>query len=134
MTTHPFLSDPWIAEVRRIKARHAGGPTDQPGVTVNATVTNVPFGAGTLELRSEHGPVFGWEMGHLPDASFSITVDYSIARELVLDRSPNALEIAIDAGDIRIDGEFDELRDWWHSRVGDDATRRLEDDVRSITS
>ena len=31
MTTHPFLSDPWIAEARRIKEAHVGDPTDQPG-------------------------------------------------------------------------------------------------------
>jgi hypothetical protein len=131
--THPFLSDPWIAEVRRIKADHVGDPTDQAGVTVNATIVNAPFDGGTLELCSTHGPVIGWEHGHLPEASFSMTIDYAVALELVLDRSSNGLELALAHGDIEIDGDFDAFRDWWHSRVGDDATRELENDVRAIT-
>jgi hypothetical protein len=86
VTTHPFLSDPWIAEVRRIKADHVGDPTD-----------------------------------------------YAVALELVLDRSSNGLELALAHGDIEIDGDFEAFRGWWHSRVGDDATRELENDVRAIT-
>jgi hypothetical protein len=133
VTTHPFLSDRWIAEARRIKAEHIGDPTDQPGLTVNATIVNAPFEDGVLHLFSTHGPVIGWERGHLPDASFSITIDYAVALDLVLDRSPNGLELALAHGDIEVDGDFDEFRDWWHSRVGDDATRLLEDDIRAIT-
>ena len=117
-----------------MKADHAGGPTDQPGVTVNATILNAPFDGGTLHLFSNHGPVFGWERGHLPEASFGITIEYPVALELILDRSPNALELALAHGDIEVEGDFDAFRDWWHSRVGDDATRLLEDDVRAITS
>ena len=134
MTTHPVVSDRWITEVRCIKADHIGDPTDQPGLAVNATIVNAPFEEGALHLSSTHGPVIGWELGHSPDASFSITIDYSVARELVLDRSPNGLELALAHGDIEIDGDFDEFRDWWHSRVGDDATRLLEANIRAITS
>jgi hypothetical protein len=51
----------------------------------------------------------------------------------VLDRSPNALELALGAGDFEVDGEFDEFRDWWHSRVDNDDVDQLEREVRAIT-
>jgi hypothetical protein len=42
----------------------------------------------------------------IPDASFSITIDYAVALDLVLDRSPNGLELALAHGDIEVDGDF----------------------------
>ncbi|HSL59498.1 MAG TPA: hypothetical protein VK866_16750 [Acidimicrobiales bacterium] len=133
MTSHPFLSEPWIQAVQRIKVDHVGDPTDQP-VRVNGTVTGVPFGAGRIEMHSAHGPVIGWQPGHLDDAEFGIEVDYQVARELVMDTTPNALERAIAAGDIVVTGDVDEFRDWWHSRVADPDTDELEDQVRAITA
>ncbi len=132
--THQFLSPEWTEEVRRIKRAHEGTPIDQDGLTVNATVTGVPFGPGPVELHSSHGPVIGWEPGHVPHADFGIEVDYAVARELVLDRSLNVLEQALLADQIVITGDRAALRDWWHSRIGNPDAVRLDDQVRDITS
>ena len=58
-----FLSDQWMDEVQRIKATHEGDPIDQDGLVVNVTVTGVPFGTGTIEVHSDHGPVIGFSPG-----------------------------------------------------------------------
>lgn len=130
---HQFLSDTWLDAVRSLKERYRDDAFDQQGFRVNAVVTGVPFAGGVLELHSDHGPMIGWVAGLDPSAAVTITVDYDIARSLVLDRSPNALEIALGAGDFEIDGEFDQFRDWWHSRVGNDDVDQLEREIRSIT-
>jgi hypothetical protein len=134
MTTHPFLSDAWIDQARAIKARHAGNPVDEPGLVVNATITGVPFGEPTRELHSAHGPVVGWEPGHVPDARFSFTVDYALARELVLDPGYDVLDQAITAGLLHIDGDAAALRDWWSHRIGNPDAVTLDDEVRVITA
>ena len=134
MERHPFLSTEWMDEVRAIKQRHLGDPIDQPGVVANVVVTDVPFGDGVLEVRSTRGPMIGLEPGQYEAPDFSIRVRYTAARDLVLDRTPNALELALNAGDIEVEGDFDTFRDWWRARVGDEETRELEDEIRSVTA
>jgi hypothetical protein len=131
---HQFLSEQWIDEVQRIKTTHEGTPIDQYGLVVNATITGVPFGPGTMELHSAHGPVIGWSPGHAPTPDFEITVDYGIARELILDRTVNVLEQALNADQISITGDRAAFRDWWHSRIGNPDAVLLDDEVRDITS
>jgi hypothetical protein len=130
---HQFLSEPWFDAVRSIKERYRGDAFDQPGFLVNAVVTDTPFAEETLEMHSDHGPMIGWMAGLDPRAAVTITVEYDVARSLVLDRSPNALELALGAGEFRVDGEFDEFRDWWHSRIDSDDVDEIEREVRSIT-
>ncbi len=132
--THQFLSEPWMDEVQRIKATHEGNPIDQEGLIVNVTVTGVPFGTGTLEVHSDHGPVINFSPGHVPDPAFSITLDYAIAHELVMDRTLNVLEQAINADQITITGDRSAFRDWWHSRIGNPDAVLLDDQIRAVTS
>lgn len=83
--TAAFLSDAWMSQVAAITSRHEGSAIDTAGLVVNATITDVPFDDGTVELHSEHGPVIGWMPGHATDAALSFTLGYALARELVLD-------------------------------------------------
>jgi hypothetical protein len=134
MTTYQFLSDDWLDAARAVKSQHEGDPVDQAGLTVNSTLTGVPFGDGTLELHSSHGPVIGWEPGHDPDAAISIRLDYEVAKDLVKDDAPNALERALGSGDIEVSGDHDAFRDWWHSRVGDERASALDAELRDLTT
>jgi hypothetical protein len=127
------LSAAWLDAVRSMKERYEGDAFDQQGFLVNAVVTGTPFGDGTLELHSEHGPVVGWAPGLDPNAAVTIRLEYDVAHSLVLDRSPNALELALGADEFEVDGDFDEFRDWWHSRVGHDDIDQLEREIRAIT-
>jgi hypothetical protein len=134
MPASSFLSDAWLDQVRAVKAAHAGTPIDQPGLVVNATVTGVPFGDATRLLHSTHGPVLGWEPGHDTAATLAIQVDYDLARQLILDTTFDVLSQAIDAGQIVIDGDVDELRSWWSHRIGNPDAVALDDEVRALTA
>lgn len=94
--------------MRTLREQYRGDAFDQPGFSVNAVMTDAPFGSGTLELHSDHGPVIGWEPGHDPTAAVTITIRYDIARSVVLGRSPNAVELVLGADEIEVDGSFGE--------------------------
>jgi hypothetical protein len=135
MTTHPFLSDEWMDAVATLKAGRGGAGLDEAGFRVNGTITGVPFGDGTIEVHSEHGPVIGWLKGHADDADLSFTVDYFTAKALVLDLSPtfDALSSALANGTLTVSGDRERLARWWRSRIGNPEALALEDEVRSIT-
>ena len=138
MTTKPtkfqFLSDDWHRAVTEIKAAHADNRASQPGLVVNATITNVPFGDGTLELHSETGPMIGWNAGHADDADLGFVVDYHMARALVLDESFDALDQEIASGALTITGDPKRLRSWWSTRIGNPDVLEMEERVRAITA
>ncbi len=128
-----FLSDDWVEQVRAVKAALAGNPIDEPGTAVNATIVGVPFGEPIRELHSTHGPVVGWEPGHDPSATVTISLDYALARELILDTSFAVLEQAVDAGAMAIDGDAGTLREWWTHRIANPEAVELDDRIRAFT-
>lgn len=134
MQPETFLSEEWLTQVRLIKAEHLGTAVDEPGMVVNATITGVPFGNPTRELHSAHGPVVGWEPGHEPDATLSFTIDYALARELVLDTTFAVLTQATGTQQFFIDGDVEALRSWWTHRIGNPEAASLDDAVRAVTA
>jgi hypothetical protein len=135
MPSHQFLSDEWFEEVHELKSSATAAAVDAPGMVVNATITDVPFGEGTLELHSDHGPMIGWVAGHSGAATLSIVVDYHTARALVLDSSDNmsVLDQATRTGTLRIDGDGAALRQWFAKRSTGPEAATVEDAVRAIT-
>jgi hypothetical protein len=135
MPRHQFLSDEWIEEVRGLKSSVDASSIDAPGMVVNATITDVPFGGGTLELHSDHGPMIGWQSGHAAEAAVSIAVDYHTARALVLDSSQDmsVLDQATRTGALSVDGDNSALRQWFAQRSGGMEAAGVEDAVRAIT-
>ena len=129
-----FLSDEWIAEVEKIKATFGSNPV-ATDLVVNATITGVPFGEGKLEVHSDHGPAVGWVKGHSAAATLSITLDYQLARALVLDDSAgfDTLAQAGETGALQVVGEPGTLRDWYGTRVGNPELVAVEQAVRAIT-
>lgn len=131
-----FLSDEWRVAVRAMSDEQAGSVIDQPGLIVNATITDVPFGEGELELHSDRGPVVGWEQGHSPHASFEIRVDYYLAKAIVLDATATAEALiqGFDSHGVEVIGDTSSYRQWWRARLGHAGAVELEDRIRAITA
>lgn len=134
MPSTTFLSDAWLDQARTVKAEHAGTPIDQPGFVVNATITGTPFADAALELHSSHGPVIGWERGLADDAGLSFTLDYALARELLLARDFDVLDQAIASGALAVEGDLSSLRTWWSHRTGNPDAVALDDEIRDLTA
>ena len=102
----PFLSDEWIAEARRIHEAYRGKvETKPPEVQVNLSVTEVPFGAGSIDahLDTSTGEL-EIDLGHLQDARVKLTLDYETAEAIILD--PQSAMSAFFGGRIKVDGDF----------------------------
>ena len=106
---HPFLSDEWLAEVRRIVDE---GALDVPAGTslrMNLLVTDTPFGADRLlhiVMADGHAD---WDHGHVEHADLTITTDYVTARELFLGADIQAALAALTEGRLKLQGDLTKL-------------------------
>jgi hypothetical protein len=131
---HPFLSDEWVAEARRIREELSGSaPGGGPTVRVNLVVTDVPFGQGTLDahLDTSSGEV-DVEAGHLADADVTLTLEYLTAKGILVEGNPQIALQAYMAGKIRVDGDLTKLMALQALMVNPDPTavaiaRRVRD-------
>ncbi len=110
---YPFLSEEWIAEVRRIgdEARAEGGSAQIPHqVKMNQVITEVPFGGGTIEAHMDTSSgEMQMEMGHLPDPDLTVTLDYATAKAIFVDGNPQAGMQAFMAGKVKVQGDMTKL-------------------------
>jgi hypothetical protein len=102
---HPFLSDEWFQEARRI--RDEAGDIGPPGgndIRLNITVTGAP--GGDQEVHLADG---AFDRGHVDDAPTKATVPYDVARQVFVDGNPQAAMQAFMEGQLRIEGDMSRL-------------------------
>lgn len=111
MATYPFLSDEWIAEARRIhEAYRRQGAEAPPDVRMNLVVTDVPFGAGTIDAHVDTtSGELDLELGHLDAAEATLTLDYDTARAILVDQDQQAVMKAFMGGRIKVQGDMTKL-------------------------
>jgi hypothetical protein len=113
---YPFLSPDWVEEVRKIgdeyrshvNAQVAGLVADP--IRVNLVVTDMPDGAGDLHAHSITAATGAeLELGHIDDASITVTIDYATARDVVVEQELAAVVRAFLLGTLRVDGDIEAL-------------------------
>jgi SCP-2 sterol transfer family len=111
LAKYPFLSDEWVAAARQLRAEYADRASPV-GVTVrmNQIVRNVPFGEGTIHAHLDTSSgLLDIDLGHLNVPDVTITVDYDVARSLLVDHDPAAAMQAFMSGRIKVDGDIAKL-------------------------
>lgn len=109
--THPFLSDDWIAEARRIREEHSGGGIAVPGeVKMNQVITDAPFGDGPIHahLDTSSGQLV-MEIGHVESPDVTVTLDYDTARAIFVNGTPEAGMSAFMQGKVKVEGDLAKL-------------------------
>jgi len=107
VTAHTFLSPEWIAAVAAIRDEYR----DQVGTTevairANVTVTDSPFPEPTVEGHVDTmGGALSIDEGHLDDSDFQIEVRYELARQLLVERDPQAIITALVGGQVKLTGD-----------------------------
>lgn len=111
MVTHPFLSDEWIAEARRIHDEYRGRGAEVPlEVRMNLIVTEVPFGDGTLDAHADTSSgELEIDTGHIDGAEVTLTLDYDTARAILVEQDPQAGMQAFMGGRIKVQGDMTKL-------------------------
>jgi hypothetical protein len=109
--TYVFLSDEWLAAVKRLRDEYAAEGASAPAeISVNLFVTEVPFSESDVEVHvdtSRGGLVI--EHGHLDAPDLSVTVDWKTAKALLVEGNPQAAMGAFMEGKVRIEGDLAKL-------------------------
>ena len=110
MTKHPFLSDPWFDEVRRLHGAVGGAAPEGADIRMNLMITATPFDDGDLAMHmSAASGKADWGKGHLDDADVTLTLAYETARTIFVDGNPQAAIEAFMAGKIVVQGDITKL-------------------------
>ncbi|MGA3352425.1 MAG: SCP2 sterol-binding domain-containing protein [Acidimicrobiales bacterium] len=135
MEKFPFLSDEWIAEVKRMHEDAMARPVaTAQSVRMNLVLTQAPLGDGTVDahLDTSSGELIV-DTGHLEDPDLTVTVDYDIAKAILVDGDAQAAMQAFMSGRIKIDGDVAQLLAMQNTPV-DPAHQELAKRIREITA
>ena len=110
MAKYPFLSDEWLAEVRKLGEEHQGGGGVAHAVKMNQIITDVPFGDGTINahMDTSSGEML-MDMGHVDNPDVNVTLDYETAKAIFVDGNPQAGMQAFMAGKVKVQGDMTKL-------------------------
>jgi putative sterol carrier protein len=112
MAAYPFLSPEWTEEARKIREEFAGRELQVPPITMrmNLVVTEVPFEDGSIaaHLDTTTGEVI-LDTGHLDAPDLTVTIEYSVAKAILVEQNPQAGMQAFMAGRIRVEGDMSKL-------------------------
>ena len=109
MTKHPFLSDDWFAEVRRLHEAVGGAAPEGADIRMNLMITGTPFdGDLPMHMSAAEGRA-DWGKGHLDEPDVTLTLGYDTARAIFVDGNPQAAIEAFMAGKIVVQGDITKL-------------------------
>ena len=109
MTKHPFLSDPWFEEVRRLHDAAGGAAPEGAEVRMNLVIQSTPFDDDLAMHLAVAGGRADWGKGHLDDAEVTLTLAYDTARAIFVEGNPQAAIEAFMAGRIIVQGDITKL-------------------------
>ena len=110
MAKYPFLSDEWLAEVRKLGEEHQGGGGVAHAVKMNQIITDVPFGDGTINAHMDTSSgEMQMDMGHIDNPDVTVTLDYETAKAIFVEGNPQAGMQAFMAGKIKVQGDMTKL-------------------------
>ena len=99
---HPFLSEDWFTAVKALDAPEP--PPVMQGLVVNIEVTDGPDGDIRIHLDSGR-----FEPGHAEAAPTSVTVPYTVAKQMFVDQDQAASMQAFMSGKIRVTGDMTKI-------------------------
>ncbi len=111
MATYEFLSDDWLAEARAIRAEFEGkGAAIVHSIRMNLVVNEVPFGDGVIDAHvdTSSGSLV-LDIGHISPVDLTVTIDYPVAKAILVEGDPNAGLQAFMQGKIKVEGDISKL-------------------------
>jgi hypothetical protein len=130
VTKHPFLSDPWFDEVRRLHNAVGGAAPEGAEVRMNLMIQSTPFDGDLPMHLAVAGGRADWGKGHLDDAEVTLTLAYDTAKAIFVDGNPQAAIEAFMAGRIIVQGDITKLmvmQPTGPGSTGSELTRALQE-------
>jgi SCP-2 sterol transfer family len=129
---HPFLSDAWMDEVRRLHDAAGGAAPEGADIKMNLTITATPFDGDLPIHMAVSGGRADWGKDHVDDADVTLTLGYDTARAIFVDGNPQAAIEAFMAGRIIVQGDITKLMAMQASGPGS-AAAELTKALQEIT-
>ncbi len=111
MSTYQFLSNEWLAEASTIRAEFFGkGATIDQSIRMNLIVITVPFGEGTLHAHADTSTgELVIDISHIDPVDLTVTIEYEIAKAILVEGNPQAGLQAFMQGKIKVEGDIAKL-------------------------
>ena len=134
MAKHPFLSQEWMDEARKVREEYKGKtPPIAHQVRMNQVITEVPFGEGTLQshMDTSSGELV-MEEGHLDEVDLTVTLDYETAKAIFVEGNPQAGMQAFMAGKVKVQGDMTKLMAMQQT-TPDATAAEIQERIKAIT-
>lgn len=134
MPTYPFLSDEWLTEARAIRAEFDGrAGSVAHSVRMNLVITSMPFGDGTIDAHMDTtSGELELDTGHIDPVDLKVTLDYDVAKAILVEGNPQAGMQAFMAGKIKVEGDMAKLMAM-QTAVPDGAAGEIAARIKAIT-
>ncbi len=111
MAQYPFLSDEWLEAARAIRAEYGeGGVPIAHSLRMNLVISDVPFGDGTVHAHADTSSgELVLDTDHLETVDLTVTLEYAIAKAILVEGNPQAGMQAFMTGKIKVEGDISKL-------------------------
>jgi putative sterol carrier protein len=125
---YQFLSDAWIDAAKKIREEAPAPATTPAPVKMNLTITEVPFGDGSVEAHMDTtSGELDLDLGHLDGSDVSATLDYETAKAMMVDANPQAAMQAFMAGKIKLTGDMTKAMAMQSGPADPELTKRIQE-------
>lgn len=108
-----FLSDEWLEQAKAIREEYAGAGGAPPHkMRMNLVVTAVPDDVADGDIDAHLDTTEGdmdMDVGHLENPDLTVTLDYDVAKAILVEGNPQAGMQAFMAGKIKVQGDMTKL-------------------------
>ncbi len=126
--SYQFLSEEWIEAARKLRAEAAAPATKPQPVKMNLTITEVPFGEGSVDAHMDTtSGELELDTGHLDGADVTATLDYETAKAMMVDANPQAAMQAFMAGKIKLQGDMTKAMAMQSGPVDAELTAKIQE-------
>jgi hypothetical protein len=111
MATYQFLSEEWLVEARSIRAEFdEKGAAIVHSIRMNLVIAAVPFGEGTVEAHVDTSTgELVLDTGHIDPVDLKVSLDYDVAKAILVEGNPQAGMQAFMSGKIKVEGDIAKL-------------------------
>ena len=126
--SYQFLSEEWIEAARKLRADAPAPATKPQPVKMNLTITEVPFGDGSVDAHMDTtSGELELDTGHLDGADVTATLDYETAKAMMVDANPQAAMQAFMAGKIKLQGDITKAMAMQSGPVDAELTAKIQE-------
>jgi hypothetical protein len=125
-----FLSDTWFEKVDEIRAELGDVPVPEAlaAIVINVVITEHPDGDKDLKMAGGN-----FARGHADDAGAKLTLPYSVAKEMFVDRNKEAGMQAFMSGQMQVEGDMSLLMQMQSAGPVSDEQKELGRRISAVT-